>query len=125
LTRRRFADVHLVALHEQLDTKHATTTERIGDSTGNVLRFLERDLRHRLRLPGLTVVAFFLAVADRRTEAGAVAMAHGQQGDFVIEIDEAFDNHLALAGAAAALGVVPGGINIGVGFYRALALAGG
>ena len=52
-------------------------------------------------------------------------MAHGQQGDFVIEVDKAFHDATAGAGATTALRIVPGGVDIGVTAQRALALAGG
>ncbi|MOA07786.1 hypothetical protein D3C78_1275060 [compost metagenome] len=52
-------------------------------------------------------------------------MAHGEQGDLVVEIDEALDDHPALAGATALLGVVPGLLHVGLAAQQALALAGG
>ncbi len=41
-------------------------------------------------------------MADRRAEAGAADVAHGQQRDLVVEVDEALDDHAALPGAPAA-----------------------
>ena len=52
-------------------------------------------------------------------------MAHGQQGNLVFEIHEPFHDHPALAGAAAGLRVVPGGVDVLLLFHQALALAGG
>ena len=62
-------------------------------------------------------------MADGLAEAGAVAMAHGQQRDLVVEIDKTLDDDLATAGAPAFLGVVPGGIHLVFCGDRALALA--
>ena len=72
------------------------------------------------------VVAVDLAMADRRTEARAADVAHGQQRDLVVEFDETLDDHprvLAPAAAPARLRIRPGRVDIGVTAYRALALA--
>ncbi|MNY08779.1 hypothetical protein D3C86_1416500 [compost metagenome] len=52
-------------------------------------------------------------------------MAHGQQGDFVVEIDEAFDDHPTFTGTATFLGVVPGFLHVIDAAQQALALARG
>jgi hypothetical protein len=76
-------------------------------------------------LPGLAVVAIDLHVADRVEKAGAVAVAHRELGDLVVEVDEALDDDLAGAAAPAFLGVGPGGVDVGRLANGALALAGG
>src|SRR5690606_29475865 len=81
--------------------------------------------RHRLRLPALAVVAVDLQMADRRTETGAPGVAHGEQGDLVVELDQTLDDHPAAAGAAAFLRVAPGGGNVRLAAHQALPLAGG
>ena len=50
-------------------------------------------------------------------------MAHREQGDFVVEVDEAFDDDAPRPGAAARLCVVPRPLHIGRGPEGALALA--
>ena len=51
-------------------------------------------------------------------------MAYRELGDFIVELDKAFDDDLAGAGPAAFLRIGPGRVDIGLGFERALALAG-
>ena len=48
----------------------------------------------------------------------------GEQGDFVVEVYEAFDNDLACTGSAAGLGILPGSLNIIFTAYGALTFAG-
>ena len=50
-------------------------------------------------------------------------MTHGEQSDFVIEINEALDNATAHAGTAAGLGFVPSSVDVGFASYRALAFS--
>src|SRR5690606_4376918 len=119
--RRDLAEPDLVALHEQLDTEHTPAAEIVGDGAGDALRFRQRLWRHGRRQPALAVVAGLLPVADRVAEQGSVAVAHRQQGDLVIEVDEALDDAAAAAGAAAGLGVVPGVFDVGLAAHRALA----
>ena len=122
--RRHLAEDDVVALDEELDPEQAAATERLGDLAGHVLGGGQRLVRHRMRLPGLAVVALDLGVTDRCAEAGAAGVADRQHRDLVVEIDEALDDDLALAGTATLLGVVPGGLDVGGGFDQALALAG-
>src|SRR5690606_9949758 len=75
--------------------------------------------------PGFVIVAPDLTMANRRAERSAAGMTYGEQSDFVVEIDEALHDHPPLARAAALLGIVPGGAQVGVGLQHALALAGG
>ena len=100
-----------------------SAAELVGHRARDLLRAMERARRHRLRLPALAVVAVYLEVPDRRAERRAVTVAHREQGDLVVEVDEAFDNDLAGAGAAASLRIFPGLADVGRGFHHALALA--
>ncbi len=47
---------------------------------------LEGRVAHLLRLPGLTVIAVFLTMANRSAEMHAIDSADGEQGDFEIEV---------------------------------------
>jgi hypothetical protein len=69
-------------------------------------------------------------VADRFAEIGLhdaafVQGAHGEQGDFVIEIDDAFDDDPPGLDPAAAGRVIPGSLDIGRAAQQRLAFAGG
>ena len=57
------------------------------------------------------------------TCARGVERAHGQQRDLVVEVDEALDDHAAMAHAAAGHRVVPGLLHVGRAVDLALALA--
>ncbi|MNE59894.1 hypothetical protein D3C80_1550140 [compost metagenome] len=52
-------------------------------------------------------------------------MPHRQQGNFVVEIDKALDDHPPLAGATTCLGILPGRRQLIDGFQQRLALARG
>ena len=72
------------------------------------------------------VVAVDLDVADRvRRKLVPSRVPHREQGDLVVEVDEALDDDLAGAGAAAFLRVCPGAVDVRRLPERALALAGG
>ncbi len=95
-----------------------------------MLRFRQCGVRHRLRLPGFLIITIFLTMANRLTETGhritvAVFMANGQQRDFKIKIDKTFNNHFALAGAAAFLRISPGAGQLTLLTHKALSFAGG
>ena len=122
--RADFGEDHRVALDEELDPEQAMPAEGIGDRAGLTLGLGDRNVAHRLRLPGFAIVARFLAMADRRAEGRAAGMANRQQGDLVVEIDEALDDAAPLAGASTRLRVVPGGGHFGLAADQALALAG-
>ena len=62
-------------------------------------------------------------MADGRAEDGAARVAHGEQRDFIIEIDKAFDNDARLSRAPARLGIAPDLRDIGVRVGRALPLS--
>src|SRR5581483_10357285 len=102
------AEDHVVAFDEQLDAEDAAPAEIVRDDLRDLLRALQRTLAHRMRLPGLAIVAVDLQMPDRRTEAGAARVAHGQHRDLVVELDEALDDHATGAGASAGLRVLPG-----------------
>ncbi|MNG39696.1 hypothetical protein D3C84_1279120 [compost metagenome] len=50
-------------------------------------------------------------------------MPNGQQGNFIIKIDEAFDDNSTFTGTPAFLGVVPGFLHIVGALEQALAFA--
>ncbi len=110
--RRDFAEPHLIAFDEQLDTEHATTAQRLGHRLGDALGLGQCGRAHGLWLPGFLIVALLLTMANRRAEGGAANVAHGQQRDFVIEVDKAFNDHATLAGTTAFLRVIPGFLNV-------------
>ena len=83
------------------------TTQGRDDLACHILRRGKGRGGHRLGLPGLAVVPRFLAVPDGGTEVNTVNGAHRQQGDLVIELHEALDDHFTAAGTAALLGVAP------------------
>ena len=80
---------------------------------------------HLLRLPGLPVIAVFLAMANRGAEMHAVDGADGEQGDFEIEIHHPLDDHPPGAGAAALLRIAPGFAELVSRADKALTFAGG
>lgn len=123
--RRHFAEPHLITLHEQLDAEQAPAAKVIGDRARNLFGTRQCRARHRLRLPAFAIITILLQMADRRAERGAAGMAHGQQGDLVIEIDEAFDDAAAGTGTATGLRVLPGGCDVRLAAQGALALARG
>ena len=127
--RRDFAEPHLLALDEQFHAEQAQAAQVVGHGLGNLLRLRLGRGGHGMGLPAFHVVARLLDMADRVAEMGldlAVRTlgAHGQLGDFVVEIDETFDDHTALGHAATGHGVVPGLLHIGGAVDLALALAG-
>src|SRR5581483_4982176 len=124
-TRRNLAEDRRLAADEQLHAEHAAAAERGGDLGRDLLRLPQGDGRHRVRLPGLAIVAVDLQVADGLAEAGAPGVAHRQQGDLVVEGNEALDDDAPGAGAAAGLGIGPGPGDLVFRLHRALALAGG
>jgi hypothetical protein len=78
---------------------------------------LQRGRVHGVGLPAFHVVAADLHMADGFAEVGFDAAilglgAHGQQGDLVVEVDEALDDDAAVAHAAAGHGVVPGFLHV-------------
>ena len=116
-TRADFGEPHLIALDEQLDAEDAASAETVGDRPGDLLRAAMGHCAHCLRLPRFNVVACDLQVADRLAETGFHQAAsadgtHRQQRDFVVEVDEAFDDDAALRNAPALHGVGPGGSDI-------------
>ena len=121
--RGHLAEQHLVAADEQLDAEDPGPAEPVRHGGRDRLRALARDRAHRLRLPALAVVAVDLHVPDRRAERRAAGVAHGEQGDLVVEVDEALDDHAARARAAAGLRVLPRDPGVGRRADDGLALA--
>jgi hypothetical protein len=112
--RADFGEPHLIALDEQFDAEEAAPAEVAGDGGGDVARLLQSDrrsspaaarIRRSRRQPagGRSV---------RRTRCStappAPTCAHGEQGDLVVEVDQAFDDHPPLVDPPAARRVVPG-----------------
>jgi len=115
--RADFREPDHVTLHKEFHAKEAAAAERGGDLFGNIARFLDRHRVHQLRLPALDVIALVLNVTDWLAEAGFDAAAfthgtHGQLGDFVVKINKAFNDDLALIDATARSGVFPGGNDV-------------
>ncbi len=69
--RRYFAENNLIAFHEELHTEDAIAAKSVGHSSCHSLCLIKSLLAHRLRLPGITVVAIDLDMADRCTEYSA------------------------------------------------------
>ena len=76
--RRDFAKHHIVATDKQLNAEQAVAAECQHHLARDRLRALQRQRAHLLRLPGLTVVAIFLTVADWRAKVHAVYGVNGQ-----------------------------------------------
>ena len=112
-----------VAGNEEFDPEYAVAAEIVDDRRSHGLRFAERLGRHRHRLPALAIIAKLLAVADRRAEEDAVAGAHGEQGDLVIEGDELLDDHPRPVAAHIGDRIGPRRVEIGGVADRALAFA--
>ncbi|CPT96009.1 Uncharacterised protein [Mycobacteroides abscessus] len=68
--RTHFAEIHLIALDEQLDTENSLAAQVLGNGSGDVLRAAQGGLRHGMRLPTLDIVTIGLPVPDGRAEAG-------------------------------------------------------
>ena len=121
--RRHFAEPHLIAFDKQLYAKQATTAQRFSHRFGDAFGLSQSNRAHGLWLPGFLVIALLLTMTDRRTESCATYVAHGEQGDFVIEVDEAFDDDPAFARTTAFLRVVPSLLHIVSAAQQALAFA--
>ena len=115
---------HLVALDEEFDAEKAAAAERRRHRASLTLRFGQRARAHRLRLPRFAIVALLLTMADRCAVTRAADVADGEQRDFVVEIDESFDDAAALPGTSARLRVFPRGFDVLRAAHEALAFAG-
>ena len=126
-----------VGQHEQLHAEHAPSVLacRVG-LADQPLDGGPRDapglLQHRgisgRRLPGLAVVAAFLALSDRRAGHNARGRAHGQHGQLVIQRGQRLHDHardVALArGAAPGLRFHPRRVDAIGGSHHRLAVSG-
>src|SRR5262245_48171218 len=65
-----------------------------------------------MRLPRLTIVATFLTMTDRSTERYSVFMSNREQRDFIIELNESFDDHTAATSSTTFLCISPRRIDI-------------
>jgi hypothetical protein len=121
--RGDFAEPHLVTPDEELDPEQ-TVAAKGFDHLGrrHLLGAGQGQLAHGLGLPGFAVVAILLTMADRLAEVDAIDGAHREQGDLVLERNEAFDNHLATTGTAPLLGIGPAFIQPGEVAQQALPL---
>src|SRR6266536_1066113 len=125
-----FGKPHLVALDEKLDAEDAAAAEIGGHPTGDVVRAGNRRRGHRLWLPRLHVVAMRLHMTDRLAKkgpdgAGFVRRANREQGDLVVESDEAFDDYAAATHPARAFRVLPCRGDLGLRAYQRLTFARG
>ena len=123
------AEPHLFAFDKQLHTKQALPAQVVGHRLGDFACALQGGGVHLHRLPAFDIVATDLHVADGVAKAGhdlaiCTDRAHGELGDFVIEIDKPFHNDPAVADAAAGHGVVPCFLDIFRAVNFALAFAG-
>ncbi len=131
------AEPDVVAFDEQLDAEDAQSggltvkanAEVVCDGFGNLAAALQGCGAHGVRLPAFNIVAADLDVADRVAKMGfyiatCTQGAHGELGDFVVEVNEAFNNYAASLHTATGHGVVPGGFDVCRAGDFALAFAG-
>ena len=123
--RGDFTENYLVAADKQFHAKQSVTAQRQNHFTGNFLRTCQRQVAHLLRLPGLTIVAIFLTVANRIAEMDAINGADRQQRDFEIKLYDAFDNHATGTGTSSLLGILPRLIQSAAVADKALSFTGG
>ncbi len=128
--RADLAEPHLLALDEQFHAENAAPAQRLGDAPRHVAAALQRYRVHGVRLPAFHIVTGHLHMADGFAEVGAhgavgAHAAHGELGDFIIEVDEALDDHAALRHAPARHRRLPGGAHVGRAVELALPLARG
>ncbi len=117
-TRADFGEPHLVALDEQLDAEYAAPAQRLGHFVRDIARAFQRQRRHRLRLPRFDIVAVDLQVTNSLAEMGGdlavrVQRTYRQQRDFILELNEAFDDHATAVHAPPRHRIVPGLPDIG------------
>ena len=122
--RAHLAEEDIVPADEHLHAEDAVAAQGVRDFLGDVLRLCQGLLAHRLRLPGLAVIAVHLVMADGIEEGGAAGVPDGEEGDLIIELHEALHDHLAGTGPAALLGDVPALVGIGRRLADALPVTG-
>ena len=101
--RGDLAEDYLITLDEHLHTEDAPASEGAGNFGRNLASLGDGRRSHRLRLPGFTVVAVHLMVADRLEYGGTCAVANGEHSDFIVEIHETLDYHPSCSGTSAFL----------------------
>ena len=115
----------LGVLDEELHAPDAASAQLGGDGRSHGLGLLKQVGLHHGRLPALLVIAPLLAVTDGRAkERVACVLRQGEQGDFVVELDEGLHDDFGQISTRAFQGVVPRLPNVGLGADDALALAG-
>ena len=69
------------------------------------------------------VVASLLHVTNGWTKQSVtISLANGEEGDFKFKVDELFNNDFLSVAAHACAGIVPTGLDVGLGFGHALTL---
>src|SRR5690554_1072154 len=121
---RYFGKPDIIPLNKKFDAVNTEAAQILYHRSCNLGRPIKSLLRHRVRLPGLTVVTVFLTVADRIAECNAVTMPYGQQRNLIIKVDEAFNNNPPPACTTAGLSIFPCGFNIRFRLDGTLALTG-
>src|SRR5688572_32618763 len=89
-----------------------------------MLSFSECFLRHRMWLPRFLVIAVFLSVPDRLAKCDSLVMPDCKQGDLIVKIDKAFNDHTSSSRSSSLLRILPCFFNFGFAFNNTLALAG-
>jgi len=129
-TRADFGEPDRIAFDEQFHAEQSLAAQVAGDGAGDFPGLAQRYRGHRLRLPALHVIAFRLDMANGFAEMGfhlavLVQGTYGEQGDFIVEVDEALDDRPPLVDSAAGGGIVPGTGQVFLAVDLALSLAGG
>ena len=107
-TRADLAEDHLIAFDEHFHAENTASADGIRDFFRDILRFGFGGIRHCLRLPGFLIIAVHLMVSDRFQEESSSCVTDSQKSDFIIEIDETFDDDFTGSGASAFLSDFPG-----------------
>ena len=110
-TRRDLAENNPIAPDEQFHAEQSPATERLGNPAGDLLGLRTNGRIHRLRLPRLAVVSVLLIMADRLEERSPAAMTYREKRDFIVEIDEPFDDHASGSRPTSFLRILPGPVD--------------
>lgn len=106
------AENNPIAPDEQLHAEQSPATERLGNPAGDLLGLRTNGRIHRLRLPRLAVVSVLLIMADRLEERSPAAMTYREKRDFIVEIDEPFDDHASGSRPTSFLRILPGPVDL-------------